>query len=381
MLGFLAILLIIILLALMMLVQLYLSSREGKAWGLILPAIFAVMLIYAIFHRVMPVDFIPNRTAVGFFVPIDIIGCVLSLLTYLYGRYLRRAWLLRRDEQRLARKISRRRKLLAEYIGSGENNSVVRAAMEEEIAHLEREHTRAAELFAKDGRFLPSAIIGKKRKSIPVKEATKEALSAITGKLRLPDIIGKKNADSAPAENERRIITPEITTCDIDEAEPAPEYSLPEPELFDEPDEEAVLYDEEPELEAAIEDDFDADDDEDYFDGEIAVDENTTDVAEAAEPPADKDRPEPEAGEVSEGSAPAAEKKPRRSAGDFLAAGKQQLAARLARKEAREKAEQEAALAAQREAEAKAKAAEKKKAAKNALPKNLSKAKRKHHHR
>ena len=99
-----------LLLILLFLAQLYLSTRKGRVWGLVLPVVFLLIFLLAVGGGALGASLIPNKTAVTFFAVLGGVGTVCYFVEYLFGRQLRRTKLARKEEARLRPERFRSRK-------------------------------------------------------------------------------------------------------------------------------------------------------------------------------------------------------------------------------------------------------------------------------
>ena len=161
-----------LLLILLFLAQLYLSTRKGRVWGLVLPVVFLLIFLLAVGGGALGASLIPNKTAVTFFAVLGGVGTVCYFVEYLFGRQLRRTKLARKEEARLSRRISHKQRLLDKAIARGDGEA--RDALTEELALLAAEHDAAlAKVKAEEKRlFSPKAKKAKqdKEKRSPRKE-------------------------------------------------------------------------------------------------------------------------------------------------------------------------------------------------------------------
>ena len=109
---------IVIVIILLLLAQLYLSTRKGRAWGLILPVIFLAVFIYVKLDiRLFPIDIVPNQVAVNYYLTVSLLGLTASAAIYIAGRALRRRYLKRKEQQRQMRLIAKEQRQIAAACG------------------------------------------------------------------------------------------------------------------------------------------------------------------------------------------------------------------------------------------------------------------------
>ena len=200
-----------LLLILLFLAQLYLSTRKGRVWGLVLPVVFLLIFLLAVGGGALGASLIPNKTAVTFFAVLGGVGTVCYFVEYLFGRQLRRTKLARKEEARLSRRISHKQRLLDKAIARGDGEA--RDALTEELALLAAEHDAAlAKVKAEEKRlFSPKAKKAKqdKEKRSPRKEKKpfrsreKDAAAALPAEQELEweyDLPETEQAAEIPAE-------------------------------------------------------------------------------------------------------------------------------------------------------------------------------------
>ncbi|MDO4732994.1 MAG: hypothetical protein Q4B50_05710 [Bacillota bacterium] len=106
---------LVLIITLFMLMQWFLSLRPGRGWGLVMPLVFLVMLIFCqlqcindIFSFLEPkLGIVFNDTAYASYTNISLIGLGISLALYGLGCWYlhsKRKYLARRKAQRLAAK-------------------------------------------------------------------------------------------------------------------------------------------------------------------------------------------------------------------------------------------------------------------------------------
>ena len=106
---------IVAMIALFMLMQWFLSLRPGRLWGLVMPAVFLVMLIVSQTHSInamfgfleTKLGIVFNSTAYAAYTRIAVIGLLISLLIYGVGQWylhMKRKYMERKRAERLAAK-------------------------------------------------------------------------------------------------------------------------------------------------------------------------------------------------------------------------------------------------------------------------------------
>jgi len=128
-----------ILIVLVLLVQVYFSSRPSFIWGLLMPFIFLLIGLYVIFDlHLLPIDITPNDTGRALFICIGLVGMLITAIVLVLSRMGLKYREKRKAQNREQRVLARQQKLAAEAAMLGQNANAVQQAALAEFERMER---------------------------------------------------------------------------------------------------------------------------------------------------------------------------------------------------------------------------------------------------